>query len=179
MTSSEAIAPVGRDYSGGANGTLRNDDLATYSITIPATASGNVTLRARALYQSTTRAYIEFLEHENHTDDRGSRLRTAWEASGRAAPLAMATVTSTIAIETSSTDAGNDASTDAAVDGIAADVASDSTGASETTAPPAGCGCRTVATESRRRSGTTAFLALLLALSTRRGQRRKRARPLA
>jgi hypothetical protein len=175
MMPTEPIAPVGRDYSGGASGTLRNDDTATYSVSIPATASGSLTLRVRALYQSTTRAYIEFLEHENHTDDRGTRLRAAWEASGRAAPLVIATTTATITIDSTPADSGSDAAADATT----ADVATDSTGANEMTAPPAGCGCRTVSSESHRHGGSTAFVLALAGLAMRRTRRTKRSRPLA
>jgi hypothetical protein len=172
MMASDPIAPVGRDYSGGVNGTLRNDDVATYSVTIPSTANGSITLRVRALYQSTTAAYVEFLEHENHTDDRGTRLRTAWEASGRATPIAIASVTSTIRIDAAAADAGADAIAE-----TDADAANDATGALEITTRPPGCSCRAVSRASERDRASAALILAFAGLAARRT--RKRPRPLA
>ena len=152
MTSNADIAPVGADFAGGANGTLRNDDVATYAIAIPSTASGSVTVRVRALYQSTTREYVEFLEHENHTDDRGTTLRAAWEASGRAAPIEMTTASRAITVAAMNVDAGTDAATDASIPG-------DAIGAEERNAQPSGCGCRVPAHEGHAPAGI-AWIAL-------------------
>lgn len=83
------LEPVGVDYSGGENGALRHWDDTRYSVTVPATARGPVTLRVRARYQTTTREYVEHLVEANHTDDRGRELLRRYEASGRAAPFTM------------------------------------------------------------------------------------------
>lgn len=52
------MEPIGRDYSDGAGG-YRNFDEANYSLAV--CGSGQLTLRARLLYQSNTREYVEFL----------------------------------------------------------------------------------------------------------------------
>jgi MYXO-CTERM domain-containing protein len=90
--------PVGVDYAGGENGTLRHWDDARYMVTIPATARGSLRLRVRARYQSTTRHYVEFLANENRTDDRGRELLRLYNATGRAAPFNMAEATTTIMV---------------------------------------------------------------------------------
>lgn len=94
----ERTRPVGRDFAGGEAGALRHWDDATYAITLPAHGSGPFTVRVRALYQATTREYVEFLERENRTDDRGRELRRRWEESGRAAPFVIASVATEIAL---------------------------------------------------------------------------------
>jgi hypothetical protein len=43
-------------------------------------------------YQTTSKEFIEFLKNENRTNDWGLRLYNAWVGSGRAAPVAMASV---------------------------------------------------------------------------------------
>jgi MYXO-CTERM domain-containing protein len=85
--------PVGADYSGGANGTLRHWDDARYTFTVPSNLRGPLRLRVRARFQVTTREYVEFLQRENRTDDRGNELLRRYNASGRAAPFDMAEVT--------------------------------------------------------------------------------------
>jgi hypothetical protein len=44
-------------------------------------------------YQTTSKEFIEFLKNENTTNDWGQRLYNAWVSSGRATPVAMASVT--------------------------------------------------------------------------------------
>ena len=107
------LEPVGADYSGGEDGALRHWDDARYSVTIPATARGPVTLRVRARYQSTTREYVEHLAEANRTDDTGRELLRRYEASGRAAPFTMAEATAEVITPGGATDAGagSDAST--------------------------------------------------------------------
>jgi MYXO-CTERM domain-containing protein len=89
------IAPVGRDYAGGPDGTLRNWDEATYTVTLPPTGA-SVPITARLLYRSTTRHYVETIAAENRTDDRGRELLRLWDASGRAAPLEVGRATATV-----------------------------------------------------------------------------------
>jgi MYXO-CTERM domain-containing protein len=108
--------PVGADYSGGENGTLRHWDDARYNITIPATARGAVRVRVRARYQSTVREFIDFLAAENRTDSTGRDLQRLYEASNRAPPFDMAEATAQISLGGATTDGG-------VRDGAVADVA--------------------------------------------------------
>jgi Cytochrome c554 and c-prime len=85
-------APVGRDYAGGPDGALRNFDETSFSVQLP-TTPGPVPVTVRLMYQSTTKHYVETIAAANRTDGRGRALTAAWNASGRAAPFAMAEVT--------------------------------------------------------------------------------------
>jgi len=98
--------PVGADYSGGEGGALRHWDDRRYALTLPPSVQGAVRVRVRAMYQSTTREYVEFLARENRTDDRGMDLLRRWEASGRAAPFTMAEAVATITVTAPVADAG-------------------------------------------------------------------------
>ncbi len=168
MVASSAIAPVERDYAGGAGGALRNDDSATYAIDIPRDASGTLTVRVRAMYQSTTRAYVDFLARENHTDNRGLALRSAWVISGRAAPIAMASTTVTLGVRAPGiADAGPvDAPT-------VADAGMDARLADEGTSRPTGCTCRAAGHPARRTHVRWALCAMIsVVLVARRRPRR-------
>lgn len=160
--------PVGADYSGGEGGTLRHWDDTRYNFTIPTGARGPVTVRARLRYQTTTRQYVEFLNHENHTDDRGRTLQRIWEATGRAAPVDMAQATSDITLVAPRPDASvSDASTDAAV----ADGSMDA-GIMINTAE-GGCQCHAGRAPSTRGNGALLLAALGgLVLRTRRRAKR-------
>ncbi len=89
--------PVGRDYSGGPNGALRNYDTVTYDVPVPASI-GTVSVRARLMYRTTTKHYVEAIVGANRTDGRGRALMDAWNRSGRAAPFAMAEATATVTV---------------------------------------------------------------------------------
>jgi MYXO-CTERM domain-containing protein len=65
-------APVGRDYAGGEPVTVR------------------------LLYRATTKHYVETIAAANTTDNRGRELLRLFNASGRAAPYEMATVSTTV-----------------------------------------------------------------------------------
>ncbi len=95
MRADARTAPVGRDYSGGPDGALRNYDEATFDVPLPASA-GPATVTVRLMYRSTTRRYVEAIAGANRTDDRGRTLTAAWDASGRAAPVSIAEATATI-----------------------------------------------------------------------------------
>ncbi|MBI5513712.1 MAG: hypothetical protein HY909_08080 [Deltaproteobacteria bacterium] len=124
--------PVGVDYSGGEDGALRHWDDARYTFTIPAGARGPLTVRVRALYQTTTRGYVEFLARENRTDDRGRELLRLYEASGRAAPFSMAEATTEVTLTAPAADAGPP---DGGADASTMDAGPPSPG-------DPGCGCR-------------------------------------
>ena len=155
--------PVGADYSGGEGGALRHWDDARYTITLPATARGPVTVRVRARFQVTTREYVEFLARENRTDDRGRELLRRYEASGRAAPYDMAEATAVIMV-------GAPLPEDAGTvrDGGGAD------GAVVPAAASGGCSCHTAGDQPSARGGAGAlFFALAAALSARRRRARR------
>jgi hypothetical protein len=97
MRADARTAPVGRDYAGGADGTLRNYDEATYTLSLPAT-SPRATVTARLLYRSTTKHYVEAIAGANRSDDRGRTLTRLFGASGRAAPFAVAEASTTVQI---------------------------------------------------------------------------------
>jgi MYXO-CTERM domain-containing protein len=165
------LEPIGIDYSGGTGGALRNWDDAHYMITVPATATGTMTVRVRARYQSTTREYVETLASANHTDTRGSELLARYEASGRAAPFDMVEATAPITIATVGTDAGADASDDASAD-AANDVVNDSAGDASANDSGTGggtCACRAAGATPPRGSGTWVIaMAVMMFVATRK-----------
>jgi hypothetical protein len=76
-------APVGYTYADGQYW----DDTQYF---LPASAeTAHVTL----YYQTTSKEYIEFLRDENMTNTRGQELYDAWVATGRNAPIEMASIT--------------------------------------------------------------------------------------
>ncbi len=77
--------PVLADY--GPSDAFRNyDDVALSFDALEPLPSGKVKLVARVFYQSTVRELIEELERANVTDDRGRKLKSIWEQTGKAAP---------------------------------------------------------------------------------------------
>jgi MYXO-CTERM domain-containing protein len=160
------LEPVGADYSGGAGGALRNWDDAHYTVAIPPTARGTLTVRVRARYQSTTREYVEMLASANHTDTRGSELLARYNASGQAAPFDMAEATAMVAIADVAADAGADA--------MASDAADD--------AGPGGsgsCACRAAGPSRSHGAGGWVFAVLAVACAMRRRDPRERAMRVA
>ena len=108
-----ATAPLGRDYTGGASGALRNDDTVAYTVNVPPRAqTGMTTVTARLFYQATTAAYVHMLATDNHTDTKGTEMLDDWMMAGRAAPFEMAHATAPIALE-GTPDAGVPAASDA------------------------------------------------------------------
>jgi len=116
--------PVGADYAGGVGGALRHWDDTRYTFTVPRDLRGPIRVRVRARYQTTTREYVEFLQRENRTDERGNQLLRLYNATGRAAPFDMAEATRMIALtgglvgdggvsDAGARDAGADGATDA------------------------------------------------------------------
>lgn len=97
MMPDDRTRPVGRDYSGGPGGALRNYDEATFALPMPATG-GAVPITVRLLYRTTTRHYVEAIAGANTTDDRGRSLTQLFNATGRAAPFTMTTATASIAV---------------------------------------------------------------------------------
>lgn len=87
------IEPVGRDYADGAGG-YRHYDEAAYDLL--ACGTGELSLRVRLLYQSTTREYAEFLRDnapdsaDPAIDNWGEIAFLAWRAHGGDVPVVMA-----------------------------------------------------------------------------------------
>jgi hypothetical protein len=97
MMADARTAPVGRDYAGGENGALRHWDDASFEVPLPATA-GDVPVTVRLMYRATTKHYVEAIAAANTTDNRGRELLRLFNASGRAAPFEMASVTTTVRV---------------------------------------------------------------------------------
>jgi MYXO-CTERM domain-containing protein len=87
FVASQTTAPTQEIDFGNGNDGYRNYDEVTFTVTLPADASGSQKLSARVYYQSMTREYIEFLRSENHTDDKGEKLEEIYLATGEAPPL--------------------------------------------------------------------------------------------
>ncbi|WP_242515873.1 MYXO-CTERM sorting domain-containing protein [Sorangium cellulosum] len=157
-----------RDGDGG----YRNYDEATFTLTVPADASGPQTLSARVYYQSMTREHIEFLRHENVTNDLGEKLMAIYEETGEAPPILVASADAPIAL------GDPPASTGGGGSGTGGD---GSGGDSTTDRPPpiagdsGGCGCRTHGDDS---TGwlPAALTGLALASAAARRRRAVRAR---
>lgn len=123
MRATRETEPVGRDYTGAEGGALRNYDDARFELELPQT-NGPVPVTVRLLMRSTTKHYVEAIAGANRSDNRGAELTRLWNASGRAAPVEVASATAMITVSGATiTDAGvTDAGvTDAAVSPPAAD----------------------------------------------------------
>lgn len=97
MIPTQLTQPVGRDYSGAPNGALHNYDETTFMVPLPATGH-QATVRVTLLYKSTTKAYVEAIANANHTDNRGTTLLRLFNATGRAAPVTLATANRVITL---------------------------------------------------------------------------------
>jgi MYXO-CTERM domain-containing protein len=165
--------PVGRDYSGGPGGTLRNDDTATFNVPVAA-APGPMPVTVRLMYRTTTRHYVETIAGANHSNTAGQHLLDVWNAAGRSAPFTMATQQAMVQVTgTAPSDGGADAA------GPDAAGARDGGADGGTVTPPGGCGC---ATPGQSSTGGRAVSSVLFALfvaaggALRRARRRRTAR---
>ena len=90
-------APVGRSYpvvgTGDAGEVIAHWDEAPYVVGIPASARGPLSVKARLLYQTTSREYVESLRDANTTDGFGAKMVELWQKHGRAPPFEMAAST--------------------------------------------------------------------------------------
>lgn len=91
------------DYSDGSGG-FRNFDEITLRGIVPTHLKGHVALVVQVFYQSMTREHIHMLAEENITDNRGSELLAIYEATGSAAPIAIATVMQGLEVDPSLND---------------------------------------------------------------------------
>lgn len=90
--------PVGREYPTLPDGSLAHWDEAPYAVMLPMDTPGPLTIRATLRYQTTSRAYVEFLRDENRTDDSGQVLYDLWLEHGMSAPEAIAVAEATVAL---------------------------------------------------------------------------------
>jgi MYXO-CTERM domain-containing protein len=77
--------------------TLRNWDDSSYTIPVPALATGDVRVTVSLLYQTASKDYIDFLRTANTTNGRGEDITTVWNNHGRSTPVVMATQSFTVA----------------------------------------------------------------------------------
>ncbi len=90
--------PVGRTYPTLPDGALAHWDEAPYVVMVPESAPGPLSIRAVLRYQTTSRAYVEFLRDENRTDDSGQMLYDLWLEHGQSAPEPIAEAVGQIAL---------------------------------------------------------------------------------
>ncbi len=102
-------APVGYTYPTNPDrpGALAHWDDTPYSVPVPADATRPILVRARVLYQTTSKEYVEFLRDENLSTcdpldagcdptlpntglNRGEKLYQLWQTYGRSAPVVVA-----------------------------------------------------------------------------------------
>ncbi len=168
------MAPVGRDYGDGSGG-YHHWDEATFDLM--ACGEGDLSLRVRLLFQSTTREYIEFLR-DNAPDsldpdvgNRGEMAYQLWDEHGGRTPTVMAESSMPLGASPGACpepmpDAGPDAGVDSGIDSEVVD--------SGTIPPPddSGCGCTTPA--SGRGAGVPLFATAFLLLVWHRRRSAKR-----
>jgi len=172
------IDPLGRDYGDGAGGYEHWDEV---GYALRACGEGDLTLRIRLRYQTTTREYIEFLR-DNAPDSLdpsvtnwGQIAYDMWTTHGGAVPADMAEVTASLG---ASPGACPEPEPDASVptpDSSISDLDAGTPTADAGTAPKddGGCGCR-LSREGPSHPMLGVLALLLLASSCSRSQRRRR-----
>lgn len=80
------MAPVGREFPVQPDGTLAHWDTAPYTVSVPATAQGPLTVTATLWHQTTTPEFAAFLRDENATNETGAEWYRRWEEAGKDAP---------------------------------------------------------------------------------------------
>lgn len=192
FVASPTTLPTGEIDFGDGRGGYRNDDEATFSVTIPGDAHGAQTLVARVYYQSMTREYVELLAEQNQTDSTGQALAAIYEETGRAPPIAIAAAEAAIDLGPSPAAAssgaggtgggagaggaggsasggGTPASTSAASGGGATSATGSGDGAKgDEAARSGGCGCRAAPSDGARASVAAGLVSTLLAFARRR-----------
>ncbi|RKZ13079.1 hypothetical protein DRQ32_02350, partial [bacterium] len=100
--------PVGRSYPMLPDSTLAHYDDASFRVPVPAGVLSPVQVQATLRYQTSSRAYIEFLRDENVSgpdpqdrnfpaaDDRGQKIYDLWTAYGKSAPVDMVSTNTVI-----------------------------------------------------------------------------------
>jgi MYXO-CTERM domain-containing protein len=84
------------DFSDGMGGYRSSDDvMLSGAQSLP---GGDYTLSVRVLYQSMTKAYIDFLKTTNTTNTKGTELADVYAQTGEAAPIVIAQVDSKLTI---------------------------------------------------------------------------------
>jgi MYXO-CTERM domain-containing protein len=162
------MEPIGRDYGDGSGG-YRHWDETSYAFA--ACGEGELSLRVRLLFQSTTREYIEFLRDnapdslDPDVDNWGAVAYAQWDAHGGRVPTVMAE-------EVVALGASPAACPEPPMDAGMPDAGTPMD--SGTTPPPpddGGCGCRTA---GRAPEGRLPWALSLLVLSLALLRRRRR-----
>lgn len=164
---------VGADYSDG-NGGVNNFDDATVHLAIPKSASGELTVRASVLYQSTEAELVDELSKSDTTDDRGTTLASLYAATGYAAPTTIAKAEQALMLPSMAVASSSSSTTTSATSGVGgaggASTTSGAGGASASPSTSSGCGC---SFPDRSPEG---FAALLATAALAFGARRRRIR---
>jgi MYXO-CTERM domain-containing protein len=142
----DELAPVPASlYPATTGGKLPNWDDTSYTIPVPATASGDVVVTVSLLYQTASNDYVDFLQANNTTNPRGNEMKLIWSNHDRSPPVVMATTTFTVT-NTAPYVGPPDLATDATADLSAVapdDLAAPSTGGGDDLAGGAGGGVMT------------------------------------
>lgn len=113
----DETAPVGASYpeDPGRPGALVHWDDTSYSIPVPADATGPLLVSAEVLYQTISEEYVEFLRVQSRStcdpfdagcdpavpdprENRGEKMHRLWQSHGRAAPVTLASASAAIAV---------------------------------------------------------------------------------
>ncbi|WP_437928939.1 hypothetical protein WMF37_06555 [Sorangium sp. So ce291] len=140
---SQTTQPTQEIDFGDANGGYRNYDEASFTLAVPADASGAQTLSARVYYQSMTREYIEFLRSANVTDNKGEELMAIYEDTGEAPPILVANADAPIDLGNPPSTTGSGGSGSSGGSGGDGDGGSPTGGAASGSREDGGCGLRT------------------------------------
>jgi hypothetical protein len=164
-------AVIGADYGDGAGGFHNYDEqkVTFDGKALGAATTGKLQVKATVYNQSTERALVAELVKANTKDDRGTKLQAAYDATGKAAPVPIASGTASFDFTAgASGDAGTDAAFDSATD----------TGTPAATPPASesgGCGCVSAGVPVGASAALGALsTTLLLAIRRRRNRRPSR-----
>lgn len=162
FSSSPTTTPKGSIDFGPDGDTYRNFDVARFTVRTPDVLEGQIRIEARVMYQSMTRDHVAFLREANVTDARGDDLFALYEATGRAAPLAIAVDARTFDFATPTS-------------GSSAGTGSTSGGAGDVVPSGGSCACGVAAGDT---APWCAAGVIAAALAVAAGRRRTRARPV-
>lgn len=161
FVATETTKPSGEiDFSDGNDGTKSFDE-ASFTLTAPADAAGDLTLSARVYYQSMTRQHIEFLKTANTTDSRGEELSSIFKATGEGAPLLIASAESPVSFPQAPSGSGSSS-------GGAGGSGGGNTGDTDD------CACRAVGAPLSSFGAPLGWLAVAMALAYRTHRARRR-----
>lgn len=146
MASATTMPSGDIDFSDGNGGFVHFDE-ATFEVDVPPDAKGAPKLAVVVYFQSMTQEYVDALAELDTSDDWGTRLKALYEATGRAAPIVVASVEVPVEI---------------------VEDAPPATPAADTASGEEGCGCRTAPAGA----GSDALLAAAVLAALARARRR-------